>query len=42
VFVEVRWDPQEFIDPGHAVVVEARIVAVGRGSDVPVEMDEPT
>jgi ketosteroid isomerase-like protein len=40
VFVEVRWEPQEFIDLGHAVVVEARVVAVGRGSEIRTEMDE--
>src|SRR5215204_3540010 len=40
VFAEVRWEPQEFIDLGQAVVVEARVVAVGRGSEVRIEMDE--
>jgi ketosteroid isomerase-like protein len=40
VFAEARWDPQEFIDLGHAVVVVAKVVAVGRGSDVRTEMDE--
>jgi ketosteroid isomerase-like protein len=40
VFVEARWEPQEFIDLGHAVVVKTKVVAVGRGSDVPTEMDE--
>jgi ketosteroid isomerase-like protein len=40
VFAEIRWEPQEFTDLGHAVVVDARVVAVGRGSDVPIEMDE--
>jgi ketosteroid isomerase-like protein len=40
VFAEIRWEPQEFIDRGDAVIVVAKVVAVGRGSDVPVEMDE--
>ena len=40
VWVELRWEPLEFHDLGHAVVVEARIVAQGRGSDVPIEADE--
>ena len=40
VFVELRWEPRKFIDLGHAVVVEARVVAVGRGSEVRTEMDE--
>jgi len=40
VFGEIRWEPLEFIDCGDAVVVVTKVVAVGRGSDVPVEMDE--
>src|SRR5215207_846711 len=40
VFVEARWQPLDFIDLGHAIVVETRIVAVGRESDVPTEMEE--
>ena len=40
VFAEVRWEPQEFIDLGHAVVVVTKVVATGRGSDVSTEMDE--
>lgn len=40
LFAEIRWEPREFIDLGHAVVVETRIVAVGRGSDVPIEAAE--
>jgi ketosteroid isomerase-like protein len=40
VFAEVRWEPQEFIDLGHAVVARTRITATGRGSDVATEMDE--
>jgi ketosteroid isomerase-like protein len=40
LFAEIRWEPQELIDLGHAVVVETRIVARGRGSDVRIEADE--
>jgi ketosteroid isomerase-like protein len=40
LFAEIKWEPREFIDLGHAVVVVTRITALGRGSDVPVEMDE--
>ena len=40
VFSELHWEPQEFLDLGHAVVVETRITAVGRGSDLPIEADE--
>ena len=40
VWAELRWEPQEFTDLGHAVVVETRIVAVGRGSDVRIEAEE--
>jgi len=40
VFAEVRWEPREFIDLGHAVLVEAKVIAVGRGSDVRTELDE--
>jgi ketosteroid isomerase-like protein len=40
IFAEIRWEPLEFIDKGHAVVVVTRVVGVGRGSEVPVEMDE--
>lgn len=40
VFAEVRWDLVEFVDLGHAVVVEARVTAVGRGSDVRIEAEE--
>jgi ketosteroid isomerase-like protein len=40
LFAEMRWEPVEFTDLGHAVVVEARIVAVGRGSDVQIQADE--
>ena len=40
LFAEIRWEPQGFTDLGNAVVVEARVVGVGRGSDVPIETDE--
>ena len=40
VFAEVRWELQEVVDLGHAVLVVAKVVATGRGSDVPVELDE--
>jgi ketosteroid isomerase-like protein len=40
VFAELRWEPRDFTDLGHAVVVETKIVAVGRGSDVAIEADE--
>jgi ketosteroid isomerase-like protein len=40
VFAELRWEPLEFIDLGHAVVVVTRVAATGRGSDVSTEMDE--
>lgn len=40
LFAEVRWEPREFLDLGHAVVVWATVVVTGRGSDVSVEADE--
>ena len=40
VWAELRWEPRGFTDLGRAVVVETRIVALGRGSDVPIEADE--
>jgi ketosteroid isomerase-like protein len=40
VFAELRWEPREIIDLGHAVVVETRLVALGRGSDLRIESDE--
>jgi ketosteroid isomerase-like protein len=40
VWSELRWEPIEFTDLGDVVLVEARIVAVGRGSDLPIEADE--
>ncbi len=39
VWAEIRWEALEFVDLGHAVVVKAKIVAVGRGSDVSTELD---
>jgi ketosteroid isomerase-like protein len=40
VWSELRWEPLEFIDLGHAVVAETRVTAVGRGSDLRLEVDE--
>jgi ketosteroid isomerase-like protein len=40
VFSEIRWEPKQFLDLGDAVLVETRIVATGRGSDVAIEVDE--
>lgn len=40
LFAEIRWEPHEFRDLGDAVLVETKIIALGRGSEVPVEMDE--
>jgi ketosteroid isomerase-like protein len=40
VWAEVRWEPLEFHDLGDVVVVETRIVGVGRGSDLRIEADE--
>jgi ketosteroid isomerase-like protein len=40
LFAEIRWEPREVVDLGGAVLVDARIVARGRGSEVPIEADE--
>ena len=40
VFAEARWEPQELIDLGHAVVVVTTVFAMGRGSEVWTEMPE--
>jgi ketosteroid isomerase-like protein len=40
VWAELRWEPLEFTDLGDVVVVETKIVAVGRGSDLRLEADE--
>jgi ketosteroid isomerase-like protein len=40
LFSEIRWEPTAFADLGHAVVVELRVVALGRGSSVRIEADE--
>jgi ketosteroid isomerase-like protein len=40
LFSEARWEPREFFDLEHAVVVEARLEIVGRGSNVPIEAEE--
>jgi ketosteroid isomerase-like protein len=39
IFSEIRWEPEEFIDGADVIVVMARIKGVGRGSEVPIEMD---
>jgi ketosteroid isomerase-like protein len=40
LFAELRWEPREIDDLGHVVIVDARLIAVGRGSDVRIESDE--
>jgi hypothetical protein len=40
VFSELRWEPQEITDLGHAIVVETTLTALGRGSDVRIEEHE--
>jgi len=40
VWTELRWEPLEFTDLGHAVVVDTRLVGRGRGSDVPIDAQE--
>ena len=40
LFSEARWEPRDFSDLGHAVVVDVRVVLIGRGSEVPIEADE--
>ena len=40
LFSEIRWEPREIIDLGHAVVVDAKVVVTGRGSEVPIEADD--
>jgi ketosteroid isomerase-like protein len=40
IFAEVRWEPREYIDLGHAVVAVTRITAIGRGGEVETELDE--
>jgi ketosteroid isomerase-like protein len=40
LFAEFRWEPLEFVDLGDVIVVETRLVGVGRGSDVPIEAEE--
>ena len=40
LFAEIHWEPLEYTDLGNAVVVETRVVARGRNSDVPIEADE--
>jgi ketosteroid isomerase-like protein len=40
LFSDVRWEPRELIDLEHAVVVNAKVVVTGRGSEVPIEADD--
>lgn len=40
LFAEIQWEPLEFIDLGDTIVVDVRVVAQGRGGDVPIEADE--
>jgi ketosteroid isomerase-like protein len=40
VFAEVRWQPLDVLDGGDTVVVDARVAAKGRGSEIEVEVDE--
>ena len=40
IFDEIRWESRDLLDLGDAVVVDARIVARGRGGAVPIEVDE--
>jgi len=40
VWSELRWEPLEFTDLGDTVVVETRLMARGRGSDLRIEADE--
>jgi ketosteroid isomerase-like protein len=40
LFAELHWEPREIIDLGDVVVVETRIVALGRGSELRIEADE--
>ena len=40
VWAELRWEPLELTDHGDTVVVEAKIIAIGRRSDIPIEADE--
>jgi ketosteroid isomerase-like protein len=40
VWAEVRWEPLSVTDLGDAIVVETKLVAQGRGSDVWLEADE--
>ena len=40
VWAEMRWEPLAITDLGDKIVVETRLVAQGRGSDVRLEADE--
>jgi ketosteroid isomerase-like protein len=39
-FSELHWEPLDLVDLGHAVIVETKLTAVGRGSDLRIESDE--
>src|SRR5215217_1795754 len=36
-WAELRWEPLDLTVHGDTVVVEAKIIAIGRGSDIPIE-----
>jgi ketosteroid isomerase-like protein len=40
LFVEMHWEPAGFVDRGDVVLVEGRVVARGRGSEIRIEADE--
>jgi ketosteroid isomerase-like protein len=40
LFAEARWEPLEFIDLGHAVVANVRVVAIGRSSGARTQLNE--
>jgi ketosteroid isomerase-like protein len=39
IWVDGRYEPEEFIDAGRAVVVAVRGTARGRGSDIPMDVE---
>jgi ketosteroid isomerase-like protein len=40
IFSRIEWEPKEFIDLDHAVVVMTTVRATGRGSEVETELEE--
>jgi ketosteroid isomerase-like protein len=40
IWIEVRWEPEEFVDAGDAVLVRARLVGLARRGGAPFETDE--